>query len=396
MTNLPQHRGSNFWIRRTAGAVMMLATVIVSITVTRQSAQAQTFTVLYAFKGSSDGANPTAGLIQDASGNLYGTTSQGGHSFSGTVFKLDPAARKEKVLYAFAGFPDGAYPSADLIRDRAGNLYGTTAIGGTSQYGTVFKLSKGGKETVLYNFKGAADGGNPYAGLVLDKVGNLYGTTQVGGAHQYGTVFKLDQTGKENVLHSFAYLKDGGYPSADLLRDEAGDLFGTTTYGGICCGTVFEFPASGGETLLHGFSGGRDGNDPVSGLVRDVEGSLFGTTLSGGRYGFGMVLKLSKTGKETVLYNFRGGADGANPMGGVTRDVAGNLYGTTFVGGNSGNGTIFKIDNTGKETVLHSFEFLKDGAFPSGSLLQDANGNLYGTTQDGGAHGSGTVFKLTP
>jgi len=320
-----------------------------------------------------------------------------------------------------------------LVRDNAGNLYGTTSTGGGHGFGVVFKLDTTGRETVLHSFTGGADGANPNfgdPGLLRDVAGNLYGTTGAGGdlACRFvpalpsslsfpgcGVVFKLGTTGKETVLHSFTGGADGADPATGLVRDAAGNLYGNTGAGGdlACgggsgCGVVFKLDTTGKETVLHRFTGGADGAAPstAAGLVRDAAGNLYGNTFTGGHGtcpgGCGVVFKLGTTGKETVLHSFTGGSDGAAPEAGLVRDNAGNLYGTTDSGGDLacgsgfGCGVVFKLDTTGKEIVLHKFTGGKDGAFPAGRLVRDSAGNLYGTTQSGGAFFSGVVFKLTP
>jgi uncharacterized repeat protein (TIGR03803 family) len=393
-----------------------------------QPAQAQTFTVLYDFTDGKDGGVPAATLVRDQAGNLYGTTAQGGAinyrdcnppQGCGTIFKVGTGG-KETVLYDFKDNPDAAYPSAGLVEDEAGNFYGTTLLGGTSNSGAVFKLDKSGKETVLYSFTGGRDGGNPLAGVILDAAGNLYGTTEIGGDLSCqvgqmtgcGVVFKLAKTGKLTVLHRF-HGNDGADPFAGLVRDESGNLYGTTTAGSTgCydgCGTVFKLDKAGKETVLHVFTDGKDGAVPMWGaLILDDLGNLYGTTQWGGDLscgngvGCGTVFKMDKTGKETVLYNFTDGKDGGLPDGALVRDAAGNLYGTASVGGDlpcnggGGCGTVFKLDKAGKLTVLYDFEDKSDGAFPEGGLVQDASGKLYGTTSWDGHVNFGCVFKLTP
>jgi uncharacterized repeat protein (TIGR03803 family) len=242
-----------------------------------------------------------------------------------------------------------------LIRDKAGNLYGTTGGGGPSGYGTVFKLDPSGTETVLHFFGGPPDGIAPIAGLIMDSKGNLYGATWWGGIG-YGTVYKVDANGKETVLYSFTGGADGGYPYGGLVRDSKGNLYGTTEYGGpgsgTCeggdypagCGTVFKVDPSGKETVIYSFTGTPDGYYPLGGLVRDAAGNLYGTTSEGGKLGFGTVFKVSPNAKRSLLHSFRGGPkDGANPNGGVIRDAGGNFYGTTYAGGRSNNGTGFRL-----------------------------------------------------
>ena len=384
--------------RRISSAVVA-GTVLVMGAAAASWAQGQTYAkkVIYSFAGGSDGADPLAGLVRDAASNLYGTTYAGGDYGSGTVFKLDTTG-KEAVLHSFSGGPDGGYPYAGLILDAAGNLYGTADAGGAHNYGVVFEVPAGGAEGVLYSFTGTGgDGADPLAGLVRDAAGNLYGTTASGGASGLGTVFKVSAGGAETVLHSFTGGSDGEYPEAGLVQDGVGNLYGTTFAGGASgFGTVFKIDAQGNETVLYSFRGGADGEYPSAGLVRDAAGNLYGTTNSGGSSGGGIVFKISSAGKETVLHSFKGGKDGEYPYASVIRDAAGNLYGTTYGGGASGWGTVFEIDPTGKETVLYSIAGAADGASPEGGLVQDTAGHLYGTTKYGGAFGAGTVFELSP
>ena len=361
------------------------------------------YSVLHSFNPQPDGGHPFAGLSRDAAGNLYGTTPWGGAAGSGTVFKADSNGN-ETVLYSFTGGSDGAVPFSGLVRDAAGNLYGTTLSGGASSSGTVFKVDLAGNETVLYNFAGGSDGAAPFAGLVLDAAGSLYGTTQSGGASSSGTIFKVDSAGNETVLYNFTGGSDGANPIAGLVLDAAGNLYGTTNVGGTMgSGAVFKLDSFGNDTVLYSFTGGSDGGSPVASLVRDKAGNLYGTANLGGAAGNGTVFKLDSNGNETVLYSFAGGSDGANPVAGLVRDAVGNLYGTTNLGGATGNGTVFKVDSTGNETVLYSFTGGSDGASPKAGLVFDATGNLYGTTPSGGVSGCtivytsncGVLFKLT-
>jgi len=385
-------------ISRTVSAALALAAVLLLSAVVNHSAQAQTFGLLYSFTNETDGGYPYSTLVQDAAGNLYGTTYYGGAYTYGTAFELSTGP--ETVLHSFGnGMGDGSSPFAGLVRDSSGNLYGTTYSGGASGYGTVFMLDTTGKETILHSFAGGADGNSPiYGSLVRDGSGNLYGTTKLGGASGVGTVFKVTKTGKETVLYSFTNGLDGGYPFGGLVRDSSGNLYGTTYSGGASSvGTVFKVTKTGTETVLYNFAGGADGEYPYAGLVRDTSGNLYGTTSEGGHSNVGTVFKVTPTGHETVLYSFAGGKDGANPFAGLVRDTKGNLYGTTEAGGASGVGTVFELTATGKETVLHTFTAGKtDGANPFGGLVRDAAGNLYGTTFVGGAFGHGAVYEITP
>jgi len=323
------------------------------------------------------------------------------------------AGKVETVIHAFKLGGDGGFPYASLLADKQGNFTGTTQWGGTSTQctngcGTVFRLTADGAESVLYSFcpaSSCADGEQPLAGLIADKAGDLYGTTYLGGAHDLGTVFRLAPDGTESVLWSFgAKSGDGAYPLASLILDGAGNLYGTTSGGGhdgkcrhmgIGCGTVFRLAPDGTEVVLYRFDGKRDGGNPYAELIRDKAGNLYGTTLFGGRGQSGTVFRLAPDGAETVLSHFQNGLDFQSPHGGLIADRAGNLYGTTFLGGGYGMGSVFKITPKGEATALHVFSG-GDGEYPESRLVMDAAGNLYGTTSEGGAENDGTVFELAP
>ena len=350
--------------------------------------------VLHSFGCPPKGANPYAGVIRDSAGNLYGTAANGGAANKGVVFKLDTSGH-QTVLYSFTGGADGGYPYAGVIRDSAGNLYGTTYYGGGANAGVVYKLDTTGHETVLYSFTAGADGGNPYAGVIRDSAGNLYGTTYYGGTANAGVVYKLDSTGQETVLYTFTAWPDGAYPQAGVIRDSAGNLYGTTYQGGTGgAGTVYEVDTTGHEVVLYSFPAEASGGFPHAGVIRDSAGNLYGTTYFRGRANAGVVYKLDTTGHETVLYSFTGGADGGAPFAGVIRDPAGNLYGTTYFGGTANAGVVYKLDTAGHETVLYSFTGVADGRHPQAGVIRDPAGNLYGTANSGGAPNGGVVYKL--
>jgi uncharacterized repeat protein (TIGR03803 family) len=325
------------------------------------------------------------------------------------ILTLSADAQTMTAIYTFSGPPDGATPQAGLLQDGVGNLYGTTFFGGHAcnplGCGVVFKLDSRGKETILHTFSGyPSDGANPAGGLISDASGNLYGTTQTGGLSNYGTVFKVNKKGGTAVLHSFDGI-DGKYPYGALVLDDVGNLYGTTSSGGSSShGTIFKLDTARKETVLHNFRGyPRDGSRPMAGLLRDAEGNLYGTTAAGGSSYYGTVFKLDSSGKETVLHSFNG-ADGANPQAGLIGDGNGNLYGTTQEGGIGqcfplGCGVVFKVDAAGRETILYRFEGVSDGDSPVAALLRDAQGGLYGTTQYGGGplkcnSGCGTLFRV--
>src|SRR5580704_637570 len=363
----------------------------------------QTETVLYSFANSSGGTNPRyATPLLDTNGNLYGTTNYGGAHGYGTVFKLTPSGT-ETILHSFdVNGTDGAYPVASLVMYK-GNLYGTTVEGGTYNIdGTVFELkhmTTGWTETILHTFGASGDGSQPYCALTLDTTGNLYGTTYYGGAYSYGTVFKLTPSGTETILHSFDVNgRDGANHIAGVVM-YMGNLYGTTEYGGAYgYGTVFELTPSGTERILHSFDlNGRDGAYPVAGLVV-YQGNLYGTTANGGTYGAGTVFEVTLPGAERILHSFdNNDIDGINPYAGLVVHE-GNLYGTTVNGGGTGSaaGIVFEMTPSGAETILHTFGGSPDGAFPWGGVVFDTSGNLYGTTFSGGTNGVGAVFKMTP
>lgn len=352
--------------------------------------------MLYSFTGGADGNTPFAGVIRDSAGNLYGTTIQGGTSGAGVVYKVDSAGH-ETVLHSFTGGADGVFPYFNgVTRDPAGNLYGATYSGGTSNAGVVYELDAAGTETVLYSFTGGADGGNPRAGGVIrDPAGNLYGTTFQGGTANAGVVYKLDTTGRETVLYSFAGAADGANPTS-LIRDSAGSLYGITGRGGTAsAGVIYKVDTTGHQTVLYTFTGGADGGHPT-GVMRDSAGNLYGTANQGGTANAGVVYKLDTGAQETVLYSFTGGADGGDPDGGVIEDSEGNLYGTTLVDGTANGGVVYKLDAAGQETVVYSFPGTVDGSGPYAPVIRDSAGNLLGTDEYGGAVGWGVVYKVAP
>jgi uncharacterized repeat protein (TIGR03803 family) len=293
-----------------------------------------------------DGASPAAGLLRYGNGKLFGTTFAGGSDTDcgsgngcGTAFELATNGALT-TLHSFTG-SDGTFTYAKLLKGKMGALYGTT-FEGAAGYGTAFRLSKTGTETVLYTFTGGADGAYPSAGLVEDSAGNLYGMTREGGAAGAGAVFEINTAGTETVLYSFTGGSDGAKPFGGLIRDKFGNFYGTTQQGGTSnLGTVFEVSPTGAETVLHSFAGGSDGSTPYTPLVAKGR-NLYGTTYVGGTANDGTVFEISSKGIETVLHSFSG-SDGASPDAGLILDSSGDLYGTTFSGGTSGLGTVFEL-----------------------------------------------------
>ncbi|MGH9316599.1 MAG: choice-of-anchor tandem repeat GloVer-containing protein [Thermoanaerobaculia bacterium] len=356
------------------------------------TALAQAYDVLKAF--SSDGLRPYAGLIQGTDGSLYGAAANGGANSYGTIFKIDTNGTTFTTLHNFVG-GDGAYPYGGLIQGTDGNLYGTTLRGGTSGNGTIFKIDTGGTTlTTLHSFAGS-DGAEPRAGLIQGTDGNLYGTTYSGGANNYGTIFKISADASTFItLHSFTS-RDGADPYAGLLQGTDGNLYGTTAQGGANgYGTIFKTDIGGSTfTALHDF-GGSDGVNPYASLAQATDGNLYGTTSDGGANGYGTIFKIDTNGTTlTTLHSFAD-SDGANPLAALIQGSDGDLYGTTYQGGANGWGTIFKTDTNGSTfATLHGFGS-SDGAYPSASLLQSTDGSVYGTAAFGGPGGGGVVFRL--
>jgi uncharacterized repeat protein (TIGR03803 family) len=367
------------------------------------AAQAGHEKVLYGFSGGADGNDPDSRLVMDSEGNLYGTTFDGGASNAGTVFKVRPNG-VQSVLYSFTGGKDGGFPTGDLILETDnGGLVGTTQAGGDHNVGTIFTVDpQGGGETVDYSFTGGSDGANPVGGLFEDGSFNLYGTTKNGGDSGFGTVFELVPFGGGfKVLHTFTAGSDGANPEGSLVMDADGNLYGTTLGGGaLNQGTVFRIKPDGKEKVLHSFDGANDGRFPTSGLAIDSSGNLYGTLPGGGQNIAGTLYRMSPSGRIKVLHAFSGGVDGSNPVGTPLLDGAGDIYGVTFMGGagDASVGTVFRLSPSGKEKVLHSFDAdvdIDDGFKPSGGLIMDAGGTLYGVTAEGGGNGGGgTVFRV--
>jgi uncharacterized repeat protein (TIGR03803 family) len=379
--------------------------LLVFSSIVAHTSQAQTFNVIFQFD-KQGGASPQARLIHDPAGNLYGTTIDGGTGGSGTVFKLTPAG-KRTVLYNFTGGVDGGDPAGGVITDGKGNLYGTTALGGqhagcTNSCGVVYKIDSTGHETVLYAFTGGSDGAGPVGELIRDAQNNLYGTTSTGGANEWGTVFKLDTSGNFTLLYTFKGTPDGAQPNAALLLDSAGNLYGTTSAGGSDdVGTVFKLDPSGNESILHSFSSGTDGAFPLAPLSGDPQTLMYGTTSEGGAGNSGTIFQIDSNGNESVIHSFVG-TDGANPEAGLL-PLRGYLLGTTSRGGADQCGTVFALTPSQTIKLLHQFTCGADGEYPSAPLVVDGAGTLYGTTLGEtypicGNTGlaCGTAFKISP
>jgi uncharacterized repeat protein (TIGR03803 family) len=402
--------------------------LLLAATVTASSAQDErpfdhsaSFANLVSLNGT-DGAYPTAALVQGTNGNLYGTAYSGGAYANGTVFTVSPRGELTR-LYNFcaqASCADGANPNAPLVLGTDGNFYGTTLYGGAYGYGTVFKITPGGKRTTLYSFcaqASCADGANPTAALIQASDGNFYGITESGGAYIYdGTIFRLTFSGTLTTLYSFGYIDGDMVFGGGLIQGTNGNLFGTTGFGGANgAGTVFEITLTGILDTLYNFcetSGCLDGERPYGGLIQGVDGNFYGTTAFGGDTGGGTAFKITDGGALTTLYSFcalSSCADGQYPFAGLIQATDGNLYGTTLAGGANTTcepfgrcGTAFKLTTTGTLTTLHEFcsqSACTDGDYLVAALVQATNGKLYGAAQFGGRndscpYGCGTLFSL--
>jgi uncharacterized repeat protein (TIGR03803 family) len=411
-----------------AVGLRMVPLMFMLLIATAHLAQAQTFNVIYNFP--SRGGEPWSGPTMDQAGHLYGTTFYGGLGY-GLVYELTRAGSGWifTPLYNFTGGSDGGYPYAGVTIGPDGALYGTTFSGGGTECtfgcGTVYRLTPPAtfcknalcnwNETVLYRFSGGADGKAPYAGVIFDQAGNLYGTTISGGLSSCeggfgcGVVYELTPSGggwTETVLYSFAAGGDGNNPKASVVFDRSGNIYGTTVSGGqYNRGAVYQLTQSGSgwrESILHSFDGIDDGQTPVGTPIFDPAGNLYGATTDGGINGGGTIYELSPVGGGWtfgLLFSITAFPGGGGCYAKLLLDDAGDLYGTTPGAGPYRNGTAFELspsDGGWTQTVLHNFTGGSDGEDLFGNMIFDSSGNLYGTASLGGAHGAGVVFEITP
>lgn len=373
-------------------------------------APAQNFTTLATFNVA-DGSSPGAPLVEGLDGRFYGTTTGGGPSEGGTIFRISPRGELT-TLYTFCNQPgciDGSWPQGLLVEDAHRNFYGTTVQGGTANGGTIFRISADGTLTTLYNFpcvtqSGCSSGDNA-TGLIRGTDGNFYGTTQLGGANGYGTVFKSTPAGEVSTLYDFCSqinCGDGQEPLAGLVQGMDGNFYGTTASGGNGWGTFFKIGADGELTTLYRFcsqANCTDGNFPLGPPVQGLDGNLYGVTYGGPLFGPGTVYRITTDGTLNNLYTFcslSNCADGKNPIATLVLGTDGNFYGTTESGGtDQGCGTVFRISPQGKLTTLHTFTCNNVDLSPPGWLVQGTDGALFGTISGSGANGfGGTVFRL--
>jgi uncharacterized repeat protein (TIGR03803 family) len=369
-----------------------------------QSSQAQSFSVIHNFTGSTDGGNPLNGLVLGLGGYMYGTTSSGGAYGNGTVFRLSPTGILT-TMYAFKGGADGSSPQSFMIQDSQGLLYGTTSGGGAYGGGTVFRIANNSK-TTLHSFGSGSDGSVPLAGLMLDHAGNLYGTTSAGGANGNGAVFMLGLNGilwHESVLYSFGTGTDGTVPYAGVTLDSAGDILGTTSAGGTYgYGTVFELSKAHNwaETVVYNFQNGNDGGVPYAGLIADGQGNFYGAATEGGNQGGGSIFELTPAGSGwnfTAIDSLAGWG-----ISGTFRNLmltsTGTLYATTHCDGQDSAGTVYELvpgGGTWTYNQLYSFTGGTDGLYSYSNLVMFGN-RVFGTTNQGGAYGYGVVFAVFP
>jgi len=381
------------YVVKIANTFSAIAAILLSGLIVPHAHAAFIFTNVLSFE-ETNGASPEAALTRGSDGNLYGTTFSGGPGgtlTNGTIFKITPSGTFTSLI-PFNG-TNGAGPRAGMIQGADGNFYGTTYSGGTNNAGTVFQFTTNGTLTTLLTFGfDVTVGAYPIAGLVQGRDGNFYGTTVIGGTNNYGTVFRLGTNGAFALLVSFDNT-NGASPYAGLVQANDGSLYGTTYQGGTNGqGTIYRLTTNGTFTSVYSFTGTNDGGNPYAGLVQGGDGNFYGTTFYGGTNGNGTVFKFSTNGTLTTLVSFDG-TNGANPQGGVLQATDGNFYGTTFFGGTNGDGTIFKLTTNGVLTTLISFDGT-NGAAPEAGLIQSTDGSFYGTTTHGGTNGYGNVFRL--
>jgi uncharacterized repeat protein (TIGR03803 family) len=368
------------------GRALLLGTAL-SIAMSATAVRAGSYQVLHSFTGS-DGSFANGNLVLDSAGNLYGTASEGGSLSHGNIFKLSSTG-DFSVLYSFSGGSDGGEPSAGLAIDPVtGDLYGTTDSGGGHGQGGIFKLTSAGAFAVLHDFDAKTDGDQTLGALTLDGKGNLYGLNFQDGPRDYGTVFELTAGGTFNVLSTLS--SSGGAEPLGRLEKHRDKLVGVATIGGSGSGTIFQVTTDGTFTLLESMLGGEGLS---GGVARDKTGNLYGGDFSGGE---GIIYALSPSGTLSTLYSFTGGADGRIPVGDLLRSGK-TLYGAAARGGGGGDdGTVFKLDLQGNFTLLHDFTGAPgDGAAPSGGLVKGKGGILYGTTTRGGAKDKGVIFSVS-
>ena len=382
-------------------AAFAAATVVLTLAVAAIPAQAQTPTVIYSFPGGSEPANPNAEAIaQGRDGNLYTTTAYGGtvgQTGGGTVFKITPGGTVT-VVYpetSSLGPYGGAYPYSGVTLGTDGLFYGTNYYGGTGGHGEVYKVTAAGVVTPLHSFAGTGDGANPFSAPIEGTNGVFYGTTSSITATVNSTAYSVTSGGTFNTLHTFTGT-DGQNVYAPLVQGTDGNFYGNTAAGGTGDGVIFKMAPSGAVTVLHTFAG-TDGSNASYPLIQASDGNFYGTTSTGGSSNAGVVFKITAGGTYNVIYNLNGTTDGAGPSSGLVQATNGKLYGVTE-NLNVGLGTIFSVTTSGTFTTLYSFTAADypDGGYPVSPLIQHTDGLLYGTTYVGGSPSNGCESLLYP
>jgi uncharacterized repeat protein (TIGR03803 family) len=375
--------GNNHMIRRALKShVSFVVLLLFGTLAVTQPAAASHFRVLYNFAGKPDAFGPLCAL-RDTQGTLFGISGGGGTNDFGTIFKLTSDGT-ETVLYSFTKAP----PRGNFVMDGSGNFYGAT-LSSKNDGGTIFKVSPDGTKTVLHTFPEEGFNDASPSGVAMDSKGNLFGATQGGGQFEFGTVFEIAANGEFSTLHSFSDA-DGIGPSGITL-DAAGNLYGTAFQGGaVEVGTLYKITPSGDFTVLHSFDGQHEGYSPDGQVAIDAQGNLFGTLTEGGDFGDGTLFKYDTSGKFSILHEFQGSPkDAAYPWGNLVVESNGKIFGVTQKGGENQKGTVFKLTRRGKFSILHSF----DGEYPEACLVSDHMAHLFGTALNGGSLNSGTLFR---
>ncbi len=355
-----------------------------------------TFTVLRPLKSTTDGRYPQGSLVRGTDGNFYGMTNAGGTNGYGTIFRISPGGATFTVLRHLSRTTDGSSPAGSLVQNTDGAFYGMTYSGGTTGYGTLFRITTGGSFSVLHHLDGSSQGSLPVANLVQGTDGNYYGTTSAGGTTNHGTVFRTCTNGTYTVLYSLNRTPHGGAPLGNLVQGADGAFYGTSSEGGSnAAGTIFRITTGGSFTVLRHLSSSADGRNPRAGLVRGTDGAFYGTTYGGGSNGHGTIFRITAGGTYTVLRHLSSLTDGRNPEAELVQGNDGAFYGSTYNGGSNGWGTIFRITAGGTFTVLRHLSSSTDGRYPEGSLTQAPDGAFYGVNSAGGSNGGGTIFRIT-
>ncbi len=392
------------------GSKKIVVFLVAILMVGGASARAQTFSLLDSFDVT-NGSESIASLVQATDGNFYGTTVDGGSNAQGTIFRVTPSGRLTNIynFCALSACADGAQSYAALVLGPDNELYGTTTTGGASNFGTIFKISLDGTLTTLHSFA-QRDGAFPQGGIVLGSDGNFYGTTLQGGSDSLGVIFRITPDGSLTVLHNFTGRSlDGGTPFSAPMQASDGNFYGVTWVGGVGVGIIYRMSPSGTFGVFHTFcqlGSCSDGAFPLGGITQGANGNLYGTTTSADDFNQGTIYQITLGGAFTTLYTFCqriGCTDGTDPLSRMELGTNGELYGSTETGGSSicdgGCGTLFAMTPAGSVTTLYQFCTVSgcpDGYLPQDqTVIQGTNGSFYGSVPLGGTSNAGTAFKLS-